>query len=681
MNELSPSLSVLVVDDSPYWTETIGARLREEGYAVTTLHDGLAAVERLRRSPPSILITDYFLANLDGGKLCQVARQLGKDPPITTIILTGGADRDHSRAPSKFADAVIAKNTSEIVFADLRRALQSARTTIPAPGETAKEAAKVIGYDRLEPRLIAGKLRGLKQYLDALHEGIGDAVLGLDAQRRIYFMNSVATDVFDVNEHDGLARPIERVLGIPLAHPLIVRINEALAGRGSARTPLTVELGELTFRVTVALLETPDLRPTALVIARDISDLKAAEQARIALDARLHEADKMTSLGHLVAGVSHEINNPLAALLLNLRLLEDPLRRLAAATASPEESTEIGISLDDSLAAAERIRTVVAEMRMFAQPERTRGETVRMEDLLEAPLALVANEVRFKAKILRVFNATPGLVVDRMPLCQAFLNIILNAIQAIEANNLEGNWIRLETSSAADGVVVEISNSGPPIPKSALTKIFEPFFTTKPTGTGVGLGLSLAFETVKRHGGHMEARSERGEPTTIHVWLPFDTGFRPEATPSLDVEQGSPPGRAARLLLVDDDKLVRTGLRRILERHHDVTLASTGERALELISERPFDLVLCDLIMPGMTGMALFAEVNRRAPGQAARFVFLTGGTSSAEAREFLGAVQNPRAFKPLHSDELVQLVDRALQQFEKDAPGTPADAVAPAAT
>lgn len=668
MNAPSPSLSVLLVDDSVYWTETIGARLREEGYAVTTLHDGLAAVERLRRSPPSILITDYFLANLDGGKLCQVAKQLAMDPPITTIILTGGADRTHSRTPSKYADTVIAKNTSEIVFEDLQRALQAVRASVPTQGDP----GEVIGYDRLEPRLIAGKLRGLKQYLDALHEGIGDAVLGLDAQRRVYFMSSVATEVFDVNEQDALARPIEEVLGIPVSHPLILRINDALDGRGSARTPLTLEVGVMTFRVTVALLETPDLVPTALVIARDISDLKAAEQARIALDARLHEADKMTSLGHLVAGVSHEINNPLAALLLNLRLLEDPVRLLAEAAASPEESAEIGISLDDSLAAAERIRAIVAEMRMFAQPERTPGEAVRMEDLLEGPLTLVANEVRFKAKIVRAFSETPALVVDRMPLSQAFLNIILNAIQAIEVNDLESNWIRLATSSAPDGVVVEISNSGPAIPKSTLAKIFEPFFTTRPVGTGVGLGLSLAFETVKRHGGNIEARSEEGKPMCVRIWLPFDTGLVLDAARTGNVELGVPPGRAARLLIVDDDKLVRTSLRRILERHHDVTLAATGERALELIAERPFDLVICDLIMPGMTGMDLFAEVNRVAPRQAVRFVFLTGGTNSVQAREFLSSVQNPRAFKPLHPDELLKFVDRALQQFEKDIASTP---------
>ncbi|MEO6576845.1 MAG: response regulator, partial [Polyangiaceae bacterium] len=366
--------------------------------------------------------------------------------------------------------------------------------------------------------------------------------------------------------------------------------------------------------------------------------------------------------GHLVAGISHEINNPLAALLLNLRLLEEPIERLAREATTPEEGEEITISLEDSLAAAERIRAIVAEMRMFAQPERTRGESVRIEDLLEGPLALVANEVRFKAEIVRDFSETPKLVVDRMPLSQAFLSILLNAIHAIEANNVEGNWIRLATSVAVDGVVIEISNSGPVIPKSNLSKIFEPFFTTKPIGTAPALGLSLAYETIKRHGGHIEARADESAPMGFRIWLPFDTGLAATSIRAGNVELVFPPGKPARILVVDDDKLVRTGLRRVLERHHDVTLAANGERALELIVETPFDLVICDLIMPGMNGMELFAAVQRDAPHQAERFAFLTGGTSSVKAREFLAAVKNPRAFKPLLSDDLVRFVDRALK-------------------
>jgi signal transduction histidine kinase/DNA-binding response OmpR family regulator len=656
--------TVLLVDDSTYWAETIADGLRREGYVVSVLHDGLAAVERLRKAPPQILITDYFLANLDGGKLCQLAKHVPVQPPITTIILTGGADRKHSRAPSVHADAVIAKNTTDIVFEDLRRALGDLSHSIPPPGD----GRPVIGHERLEPRVIASKLHGLKQYLDALHEGIGDAVIGVDRERRVYFLNSVALDLFDLAEERALAQPVHEVLGVAESHPLVERVRDALGSGGSPRRPLTVEIGGSTLRVTVAGLKSPDGQETALVIARDISDLKLAEQERIELDARLHEADKLASLGQLVAGISHEVNNPLAAILLNLRDVQESFGRIvshASLRDAPPDVTglvaEVPRVLTETLEAAERIRTIVAEMRLFAHPSGPSGESAKVEDLLEAPLLLAANEVRFKAKVIRALESTPELVVDRTRLSQAFLNIVLNAAQAIESNSPESNWIRVATRAEPDGVVVEISNSGPAIAKENLPHIFEPFFTTKPVGQGVGLGLSIAYDTVRRHGGNIEVQSTPELGTTFRIWLPRNTGLAlapraPHAEP-----ESTRPGR---ILIVDDDRLVRNGLRRILERHHEVELASSAERALEVLEQDRFDVVLCDLIMPGMTGMQLYREVSRRAPAQAERFVFLTGGTSSGEAREFLVGVKNPRAYKPVSAEEIVRLVGRCVERL-----------------
>src|SRR5262245_55716657 len=193
---VSVAKTVLLVDDSPYWTDTIADGLRSDGYAVSVLHDGLRAIEHIRKSPPDILITDYFLADLDGGKLCQVAKALPGTPSITTIILTGGADRGQRRVPSLHADAVIAKNAIGIVFEDLRRVLSDIRKSVPP----ASADGNVIGHERLKPRVIATKLHSLKQYLDALHEGIGDAVVGVDRKYRVYFLSSVALELFGLKE-------------------------------------------------------------------------------------------------------------------------------------------------------------------------------------------------------------------------------------------------------------------------------------------------------------------------------------------------------------------------------------------------------------------------------------------------------------------------------------------------
>ncbi len=660
--------TVLLVDDSAYWTDTIADGLRREGYVVSVLYDGLAAVERLRKSPPDILITDYFLANLDGGKLCQLAKQVPVEPPITTIILTGGADRKQTRVPSRHADAVIAKNATQIVFEDLRRALGELSRSLPP----AADMREVIGHERLAPRVIASKLHGLKQYLDALHEGIGDAVIGVDLQLRIYFLNSVALGLFGLRETDALARPIDQVLNLSKDHPLIASVRVALETGGTPRRPLTVELERFTLRVSVAGLKSPDGQTTAVIIARDISDLKAAEQARLAFEARMHEADKMASLGHLVAGISHEINNPLAAILLNLPALQDAfaevtsvLERLKVRPPS-DLLDEVPRILAESLEATERIRVIVAEMRLLAHPKGGSGEPARVEDLVDGALALVSNEVRFKARVERKYGTTPLIVVDRTRLSQAFLNILLNAAQAIESGDPENSWIHVEARAEDEGVVVVITNSGPPIPAEALPRIFEPFFTTKPVGQGVGLGLSITYDTIRRHGGHIEAKSGPDEPTSFRIWLPLNTGLAlaPAAETSA---RDAAPGRPAKILLVDDDPLVQNSIRRTLERHHDVVIVGSGSRASSILESEKFDIVLCDLIMPGMTGMQLFETIRARDPEQARRFVFLTGGTSSPEARSFLLGVDNARAYKPLGADEIIRLIAKCLRQFAED--------------
>jgi two-component system, cell cycle sensor histidine kinase and response regulator CckA len=657
----SAAKTVLLVDDSPYWTDTIADGLRSDGFAVSVLHDGLRAIEQLRKSPPDILITDYFLADLDGGKLCQVAKALPTTPRITTIILTGGADRGQRRVPSLYADAVIAKNTVSIVFDDLRRVLSDIRKSVPPAS-----GGNVIGHERLKPRVIATKLHGLKQYLDALHEGIGDAVIGVDHQFRVYFLSSVALDLLGVREEDALARPFGEVLRVPDGHELVRSLRECFEHGTSTRQPITVELGENTLRVTIAVLGSPD-EPKAVVIARDITDLKAAEQARLAMDARMHQADKMASLGRLIASVSHEINNPLAAVLSNLRVLKDDVavgksaRESGAAGPAFDTASEMPTIVEESIQAAERIQNIVAHMLLFVHPNDRRGEPTTVEALLEEHLSLVMNEVRFKATIERKYGKTPELIVDRTLLSQAFVNVILNAAQAIHGNDPSRHFIRIETRSTSDGVVVEISNSGLPIPKNVLSKIFQPFFTTKPVGDGVGLGLSIAYDVVRRHGGNIEAFSEPGSPTMFRIWLPLDTGLAPSSRS--DAPEPSPT-RPCRLLLIDDDRLVRNGLRRVLERHHDVEVAADGRRALELIEAQPFDVVVCDLIMPEMSGMELFETVRRSNPDQAARFVFVTGGTNSPEARDFLLNVPHPRVYKPVRAEDLVSVIARCLRQF-----------------
>jgi signal transduction histidine kinase len=469
-----------------------------------------------------------------------------------------------------------------------------------------------------------------------------------------------------------LARPVGEVLGLGGDHVVVDLVKRALSGGGGRGRPLAVDIHGSSLRVTVAGIAGQDGQATALVIARDVSDLKAAEQARAALDAQLAEASKMSSLGRMVAGVAHEINNPLAAMLPNVKALDELIGDLAGAIPTTRREPALESFLREGpaiaaevLEAGERIRSIVAEMRSFSYPDKSTGELVTLQEILEPPLALAATSLRPKATIERVYGDTPKIVVDRARMAQAVLNILVNAAQAIEGHDPTANRVRVETRSDDAGVTIDISNSGPPIPDDVLPKIFEPFFTTKAVGEGVGLGLSITYDTIRSHGGNIEVLSRPGL-TTFRIWLPHDTG---RSVPTPRPAAVAPSVTTARVLVVDDDRLVRSSLRRSLERQHDVTLASSGERALELLSEKSFDVILCDLVMPQMSGMELYSSVKARSPEQAARFVFLTGGTHSPEAREFLQTVPNPRAYKPVSPEELTAMVARALYERGR-APG-----------
>ncbi len=683
LSSLPHARTVLLVDDNVYWTDTLAAVLRQAGYAVSAVRDGLEAMERLRTNLPDILVTDYFLPNLDGGKLCQLAKRLAADLHITTIILTGGADSNLSRRPSPHADAVIAKNTTDVVSRDLLRTLSELQREVsPSEGMT-----EVIGHKRLRPRALSTKLHALKQHLDALHEGIGDAVIGVDAERRIYFLNSMAVDLLGVPEEVALARRVDLVLGIDPTHNVMRRIDEVLEKDVKSIRPLALEWRSFSLRVTVSRLKNPLGEDSVLLIARDISDIVAAEAERASLNAQLHAADKMRSLGQMTAGVSHEINNPLAALLPCLELLSErfqSVRQVLSVQSARSAEHPAGLAdarveralldipelLMDAQAAGRQIKAVVAEMRFFAHPGESKGERAQLDAVLNEAIALASREVRYKARLEQDFDYTPTLVIDRGLLSQAVLNVLINASQAIDQATGDDDWIRVKTYRSEGGVAIEISNSGPPIPEDLTLKVFEPFYTTKEPGAGVGLGLSIAYETVRRHGGFIEV--VRGTPTTFKIWLPLDTGKGLASVPPLTVPQSEGPlslreRTPARVLIVDDERLVRNGFRRVLDRRYEVALADGGEQALELIAEHEFDVILCDLLMPQMTGMQLYQRVLATKPEAAERFAFLTGGTACAEARDFLQHVTNPRAFKPLDNDELLNFVERAVRRGRKN--------------
>ncbi|GMU01984.1 hypothetical protein KH5H1_61040 [Corallococcus caeni] len=375
------------------------------------------------------------------------------------------------------------------------------------------------------------------------------------------------------------------------------------------------------------------------------------------MEARLMVADRMVSMGTLASGVAHEINNPLAYVHSNLDFMAGQLEQLRAA--HPQECLdELVEVVRETQEGAGRIRRIVRDLGTLSRADDEKLGRVAVEEVLEWSAKMAWNEIRHRARLVKDFASVPAVEANGARLGQVFLNLLINAAHAIPEGQVEKNEIRLRSRLDESGrVAIEISDTGSGIPSEIRGRIFDPFFTTKPVGVGTGLGLSICHGIVKSMGGEISVASEMGRGTTFTVCLPA-------AGQDVDDEEASEeaPRRAAtrraRILIVDDEPAVAGSLRRLLASEHDVEVVLRGREALERVeAHEDFDLILCDLLMPDMTGMDLFDELVRVAPRLADRVVFLTGGAFTQRAREFLDRVPGRYMQKPVDTRQVRRLV------------------------
>ena len=391
-----------------------------------------------------------------------------------------------------------------------------------------------------------------------------------------------------------------------------------------------------------------DGEPAVVVTARDITQQKE-------IQSQLMVSERMASVGMLAAGVAHEINNPLASVLANLDFARAELKPYS------DHSTAFGEleqALTDARESGERVSEIVRDLKVFSHIEGAdRRGPVDVRRVLELSLRMAANELRHRAKLVKCFGAVRPVLANDARLCQVFLNLIVNAAQAIPEGRADQNEVRIVTRELDQRVVVEISDTGPGMDPQTLKQLFTPFFTTKPIGVGTGLGLSICHRIISGLGGEIQVESQVGQGTTFRVLL--------EATePAATVPPPPPPppvqlARRGRVLVIDDEAMVGKAIERTLSREHDVTVVTTAQLGLEQIrTAEPFDVILCDLMMPVMTGMDFHAQLTELAPELTGRIIFLSGGTFTPAASGFLDVVPNLKLDKPFDVPRLRRVVN-----------------------
>lgn len=371
-------------------------------------------------------------------------------------------------------------------------------------------------------------------------------------------------------------------------------------------------------------------------------------------------SDRMSAIGTLAASVAHEINNPLAAMVGNLQLAVADAQPGDGGRLEPARVKDLGEELSDSVECAERITEIVRDLRVFARAQEAVESSVDLQEVVESALRLARNELHHRAQVTRDWRSVPRVRGSAARLGQVFLNVIVNAAQSIDAGHAETNRVTVRTRELGpDEVVVEIQDTGCGMAPETLRRAFEPFFSTKAAGTGTGLGLSISRKLLGEMGGRIEIESAPGMGTLTRVSLPAarDEVAAPAPARGPDPVVDSP--RRGRVLVVDDEEMVGTVLGRALRGQHDVVLETSGRKAIARIAagER-FDVVLCDLMMPEVSGMDVFREASKLQPRLAEEIVFMTGGAFTPEARAFLAGVPNAQIEKPFELLDLRRIVN-----------------------
>jgi CheY-like chemotaxis protein/anti-sigma regulatory factor (Ser/Thr protein kinase) len=334
---------------------------------------------------------------------------------------------------------------------------------------------------------------------------------------------------------------------------------------------------------------------------------------------------------------------------------------LNAGHQSPAAHEELEQEICDAREAAERVRTVVQDLRVVSRKDDDERRVVDIEQVLDSALRMAGNAIRHRARLTKAYGDVPQVLAHESRLGQVFLNLLVNAAQAIADGNADANEIVVRTSTLEGGrVVVEISDTGAGMTPEVQKKLFTPFFSTKPAAVGTGLGLTICRRLLAAMDGEISVQSAVGQGSVFRVTLmPAPGEERVTCEPSPPV---STP-RRGRILIVDDDEMVGKVLQRLFKPEHDVTAFASAEVALErLIAGERFDVILCDLMMPIVTGMDLYEKLSAVVPDQAARIVFMTGGAFTPRSRAFLSEVTNLRVEKPFDSQRLRGLVNERLQ-------------------
>ena len=489
----------------------------------------------------------------------------------------------------------------------------------------------------LENARLVELLSSAKREWEKTVDAISQAICIVDAHGTVRRANRLFAELIQV--------PVTAIPGRPWPGLLPPAWSDTVARAIAERTPTTAEIrfGERILLLTAIPMAEPG---AAVLVFEDQTERRRLQE-------QLIQSEKMSAIGQLIAGVAHDLNNPLASVVGFSDFLT--------------EAGEVPPSLAEPLQVirqeAERAATIVKNLLSFARSQEGERQRQPIKRILESTLVLLRNQL-MAHKVEATLEVEPGLPeveVNGNQIKQVFVNLINNACQAIASDAPSGRlWIAAKATRDGGGIAVAMTDSGPGMTEEIAARVFEPFFTTKAEGEGTGLGLSICQGIVKEHGGRILLETKPGAGATFTVELPVGA-----AAPQVEAEAASPAtGRPLHILVVDDEPHILHYMRVTLESWgHTVEVASDGTYALERALAEPFDVIICDLRMPHLSGRDMYAKLARQDPRAAERIVFATGDTVRGDTLQFLERLGRPYLHKPFTLAELRDALGHAAKQ------------------
>jgi len=616
-------IKILVVEDEAITAMDIQNRLNKLGYNVLGPSDsGEKAIEITQKMHPNVVLMDIVLkGNISG---IEAAQEIASKYNTPIIFLTAYKDEEtFKRAKSSAPYGYI---TKPFEMRDLSNAIELALFK-----HTADE-----------------KISAAEQRYRSVMENASCGIFIIDQNGIISDLNKQAECIFGkkraklINDNFiNYVHPEEREYAS-------VQIQKLLTEK---------RIGPNLGRIIQPSGATRDVEFSAVYVDNKEEKLIFSILNDITERNKLREqtllSDKLSMIGILAAGIIHEINNPMTFLLTNLEYINKQLDVVSQDKEKQEKFIQkLNEIINESIEGVKIVNTIIKELKGFIHIDYKNIEPMDIHEAINLAIHMSYPQYKNKANLETDFASDiPLLMLNGNKLEQVILNLIVNAAQAIDADNAQNNFIKIKTTKEKKSIRIDVSDTGKGIPPDVLPRIFEPFFTTKAIGVGTGLGLSICYDIIKNMGGEIKVESTPQKNTVFSIYLPmqFTVSSADELTkPMIGIHKN--------ILVVDDSPVFLTIIKGILEKSHHVTTCD-GRAAIELVrtSPRKFDAVIIDLYMPDVSGIDLFRYISQSIPELKNRIIFITGGISTPIMQEFVSSISNPLLEKPFTANQLQQ--------------------------